>query len=142
MDTTAISLLASSCVALLIPYLKLLGEEAVKKIGENIGANTSQAALEKAQQLYGLVKTKLSATPETVKVLTNLEKSPSDEDLQATTRYYLKESMATDDVFAKQIALILRDASEAGADMVFQTTIMGNVQKLVQMGTVYGDVKI
>jgi len=35
---------------------------------------------------------------------------------------------------------LLKEASEAGADTVFQTTIMDNVQKLVQMSNVYGDV--
>ena len=142
MDTASISLLASSSISLLAPYLKLLGEEAVKEIGKNIGAQTSQTAWEKAQKLHELIKSKLSAKPDTAKVLTDLEKSPSDEDIQATIRYYLKETIATDEAFAKQIAAILRDAVEAGADNVFQTTIMGNVQKLVQMGNVYGDVKI
>jgi len=50
--------------------------------------------------------------------------------------------METDSDFAKELANLLRETSEAGADTIFHTTINGNVQKLVQMGNVYGDVRI
>jgi len=71
-----------------------------------------------------------------------LEKSPDDGDTQATVRFQLKDTMATDESFTLELANILKEASEAGVDTIFHTTILGDVQNLVQMGNVYGNVKI
>jgi len=142
MDTIAIATIASATVSLLVPYLKSLGEELTKKAGGEIGAKVGEAAWIKAKQLYGTVKAKFASNPNTAKVISALEKSPDDEDTQAAVRFHLEAMMASDEGFAKELANLLKEASEAGADTIFQTTIMGNVQKLVQMGNVYGDVKI
>ncbi len=142
MDAYAIATIASTTVSLLAPYLKSLAEELAKKAGEEIGGKAGETAWNKAKQLYETVKAKFFSKPESSKVITALEKAPDDEDTRATVRFHLKDMMASDESFAKELALILREASEAGADTVFQTTIYGNVQKLVQMGNVYGDVKI
>ncbi len=142
MDTTAIATIASATVSLLVPYLKSLGEELAKKAGEEIGAQAGKTAWGKAKQLYETIKAKFSPKLDTAKLVSALEKSPDDGDTQAAVRFQLKEMMASDESFAKELANILKEASEAGADTIFQTTIMGDVQKLVQIGNVYGDVKI
>lgn len=142
MDATAIATIASATVSLLAPYLKSLGEQLAKKAGEEIGAKAGETAWGKAKQLYETLKAKFASKPDTAKVISALEESPNDEDTQAAVRFHLKEMMASDESFAKELANLLKEASEAGADTIFQTTIMGNVQKLVQMGNVYGDVKI
>ena len=141
MDAIAIATIASATVELLAPYLKSLGEELAKKAGGEIGAKVGETALDKAKQLYEIVKAKFAPKPDAAKVISALEKSPNDEDTQAAVRFHLKEMMASDESFAKELANLLKEASEAGADTIFQTTITGSVQKLSQMG-VYGDVKI
>ena len=138
MDTLAITTIASATVSLLSPYLKLVGENLAKEIGSQAG----KTAWEKAKQLYETVKSKFSAKPDTAKVIIALEKSPNDNDTQAAVRFHLKEIMEADNDFAKELANLLKETSEAGADTIFHTTINGNVQKLVQMGNVYGDVRI
>jgi len=138
MDTLAIATIASTTVSLLSPYLKLVGENLAKEIGSKAG----ETAWDKAKQLYEKVKSKFTVKPDTAKVISALEKSPNDSDTQAAVRFHLKEMMETDSDFAKELANLLRETSEAGADTIFHTTINGNVQKLVQMGNVYGDVRI
>ncbi len=142
MDTSAIATIASATVSLLVPYLKSLGEEFVKKVGGEMGTKSGDTAWNKARQLCETVKAKFTPKPEAAKIIKALESSPDDADTQAAVRFQLKEMMTQDENFAKELANVIKEASEAGADAVFQTTIFGNVQKLVQTGNVYGDVKI
>jgi hypothetical protein len=142
MDANTIATIASAAVSLLVPYLKSFGEGLAKKAGEEIGTKSGETAWSKAKRLYETVKAKLSAKPDTARAINALEKSPDDGDTQAAVRFQLKDIMATDESFARELANILKEASEAGADTVFHTTILGDVQKLVQMGNVFGDVKI
>lgn len=142
MDASAMATIATTAVSLLIPYLKSLREEMAKKAGEEVGAKAGETAWIKAKQLYETVKAKFTSKPDASKVINALEKKPDDEDTQAAVRFHLKDLMASDESFARELATLLKEAAEAGADTVFQTTIFGNVQKLVQMGNVYGDVKI
>lgn len=141
MDTTVIATIASATVSLLVPYLKSIGEEFAKKIGEEIGSKTGETAWSKAKLLCEKVKAKFSK-PETAKVMSAIEKAPDDTDTQAAMRFHLKDMMTADETFARELADILKQASDAGADTIFHTTIFGDVQKLVQMGNVYGDVRI
>jgi hypothetical protein len=142
MDASAIATIATAAVSLLVSYLKGLGDELAKKAGGEIGRKTGETVWEKAGHLYDAVKAKFAAKPDTARVINALEESPDDTDTQAAIRFHLKEMMASDEDFAKELADVIAEASEAGADTVFQTTIFGNVQKLVQMGNVHGDVKI
>ena len=142
MDEHAISIIAETTVSLLVPYLKSLSEEFVKKAGEQIGGTLGETAWTKAKQLYEVVKGKFSSKPESNKVITALEEAPHDEDTEGAVRFHLKNMMASDENFAKELALILREASKVRVDTVFQTKIIGNVEKLVQMGNVYGNVEI
>jgi len=142
MDASSIAMIASAAVSLLVPYLKSLGEGIAKKAGEEIGKKTGETAWRKTQHLYETIKTKFMTKSDTSKIINALAKSPEDTDTQSATRFHLKEVMTSDEYFAKELATILKEASDAGADTIFHTTIYGNVQKLVQMGNVFGDVKI
>jgi hypothetical protein len=142
MEATIISTIAVATVSLLVSYMKSIGEGFAKKTGEELGKQAGGNAWHKAKQLYQVTKAKFSTKSETREVMDALEKSPSDDDTQAVMRFHLKGIMASDENFAKELAYLLKEASEAGADTVFQTTILGDVQKLVQMGNVYGNVNI
>ena len=142
MDANTIGTIASATVSLLTPYLKSFGEGLAKKAGEEIGSKSTETALSKAKHLYEIVKAKFSAKPDTAKVINALEKSPDDGDTQAAARFQLKDTMTTDEGFAHELANILKEASEAGVDTVFHTTILGDVENLIQIGNVYGDVNI
>lgn len=142
MDASTITTLASAAVSLLAPYLKSMGEALAKKAGEEIGKEAGSTAWDKAKDLYEAIRAKFSAQPSAVEALDNLAVSPGDVDRQAAVRNQLKKIMTSDEHFAKELANILKEAADAGADTVFHTTIYGDIQKLVQMGNVYGDVTI
>lgn len=142
MDATTIAMLASAAVSLLAPYLKQVGEGLAKQVGEEIGKGAGGVAWNRAKNLYETVRAKFSTKPSAAEALDDLAKSPDDEDVQASVRTQLKKIMSADEAFSKELANILKAAADAGADTVFHTNIYGDVQKLVQMGTVYGDVNI
>jgi len=129
MDISVVTTIASATISLLVPYLKKAGE----KVGEKVG----EAAWDKTRKLYDTVKAKFATKPDGAKVINALEKSPDDRDIQAAVRFHLKDMMIADESLARELAIILKEASEAGADTVFNTTISGNVQELIQTGNVY-----
>lgn len=142
MDATAIATLASAAVSLLAPYVKQAGERLAKKVGEEIGKGAEEVAWDKAKKLYESVKAKFSTKFSATEALDDLARSPDDGDVKASVRIQLKKIMSVDEDFSKELANILKEAASAGADNVFHTNIYGDVQKLVQMGNVYGDVTI
>jgi hypothetical protein len=134
MDAPEIATIASTIVALLGPYLK--------KAGEKIGEKAGEAAWNATKKLYDAVKARFSAKPEAEKVIKALEQSPEDKDVQAAVRFYLKEMLTTDESLKRELALLLEEALEAGAQTIFRTTISGNVQGFVQAQNIYGSVSV
>lgn len=142
MDAIAISGIASAVVSLLVPFLKNLTEGMSKKAGEEIGSKASNLAWEKTRKLHELIKAKFSSTPEASKAITALEQTPEDGDTQAVVRFQLKDMLTSDNGFAKELSILLKEASDAGANTVFQTTITGNVQNVIQAHDIHGGIKI
>lgn len=140
MDTIALTTIASTVVSLLVSYLKIVGENLAKKAGEQIGSKLGETAWVKAKQLFEIVKMRFTSNSDTAKVINALEKSPNDNETQLAVQFHLKQMLETDKDFAKKLAGLLKEISEVGADTIFQTNISGNVQKLVQMGDVYGNI--
>jgi len=134
MDPTSLATIASGVVSLLSALLKKKSGESDKSVGG--------LALEKASELFRFIKTKFARQSTAREILDDLTRTPEDPDTQASVRAQLKKTMLADEEFAKQLADFLKEADEAGADAVFNTTIHGNVKKLVQIGNVYGDVTI
>lgn len=142
MDAITITTLASTAISLLAPYLKSVIAGAGKKAGEQVGSKAGELAWDKANQLYEIIKAKFSAKRETKKIMSSLEKSPGDSDLQAVTRFHLKNMITKDEKFAQELAAILLEASNAGADVIFKTNIFGNVQEYVQINKINGNVTL
>lgn len=142
MDTSTMVTIAGTTISLLVPYLKSVVEGMAKKTGEEIGEGAGEAALNKAKQLYNAVKTKFVSKPNAEQSLTELEASPESREYQTKVQKQLEEIMSSDEDFAKELINLLNEATQAGADTVFNTNIYGSVQKLVEIGNVYGDVNI
>jgi hypothetical protein len=138
MDPTAISAIAGTAVSLLVPYVKKLAEGIATETGKKAG----EAAWDKAKELYLTLKERLCSKPETSKIFDVLERSPDDSDTQAALRFHLKDMISNDETLGKRLAVLLKEADDAGVDTVFQTTIHGNVEKLGQFGVVYGNVNL
>ena len=141
MNPEAISTLAGVVVSLLSSFLV---QGLAKKTGETLGDKAGQKAWEMVTKLYSSVKTKFSNKSETQVIITEFEKAPENMMIQSDFQNHLQTYMETDEEFAKQIVQELKLAAEAGAGTIFNTTILGNVTKLVQMGdvSVSGDFNI
>lgn len=142
MDATTIATLASAAVSLLAPYLKSVGEVLAKKAGEEVGKRAGGAAWDKAKQLYETVKAKFATKPSAAESLDKLAKSPENSDVQSSVKTQLENTMSSDESFARELANILKQAADAGVDTMFHTTIQGDIQKLVQIGVVYGNIEL
>lgn len=125
MDPGTISLLASTTVAFLSPYLAKAGEAAAKKIGED---------------LYQVIKARFRKESTAKAALDDLTETPGDEDIQAQLRVQLKKLMKEDKKFAGQIEQITQEANqtEAGATIIKQ--VAGD--NAIQFGQNYGTVRI
>jgi hypothetical protein len=134
MDLATFVTIATSVVSLLSPYLKKFREEIAKSGGS--------AAFEKTKELYQTLKTKFGDSREAQQALNSFVKTPDNVDSQAALRTQLEKIMVDDEAFAKKLAVLLKEAAEANVDHEFNTTIYGDVQKLIQMGDVYGNVTI
>jgi hypothetical protein len=131
MEPTVIATLASSVVALLVPYFK--------KAAEGFASSAGKAAWDAASQLHDFVRTALGFGPSGDANLQALQKAPGDPAIQEAVRLQLQAKMATDDKFGRELAALLKQADDAGVDNFFHTNIRGDVQKLVQIGVVHGN---
>jgi len=119
-------ILAGQAISLLVPYLKTLGQKAVKGI---------------ASKLYELVKAKFSFNPTLNKIFSNLEQSPDDTNKQVEVQSELQKMIDMDNSFAKQIADVINSNSKTNIEKIdMKTEISGNVGKQATIGNVEGDV--
>jgi hypothetical protein len=125
MEPQAISLLAATAVGLVSSYFAKAAEAAAKKIGEDV---------------YQVLKTKLSKKPAAQEALADLVKTPEDADSQAALRVHLKKLLAEDESFARQLGQLLQEAAgtEAGATVINQAA--GDNAK--QFGQIFGNVTV
>jgi predicted membrane-bound mannosyltransferase len=141
MDPTLIASTAASVVSLLVPFLTGAGKGLAEKAGEETGKAAIKGAVETTTAaLHSLVAARLHPAPEANTALADFTQTPDDPDLQAALRVQLRKALQADEQFASQVAGLLREADRVGADAVFNTNIHGDVEKLVNIGTVHGDV--
>lgn len=123
MDPQTISVIATTAVGFLSPYLAKAGEVAAKKVGEDI---------------YQALKARFGKKPAAQEALADLEKAPSDTDLQAALRVQIKKLLVEDEAFAAQLQQLLQKTggTEAGATIIKQ--VAGDNAK--QFGQVFGNI--
>lgn len=141
MDPATIATIGSSVINLLAAYLKKRRDKPINDIEKDKIKDTTTNAWKITKELYSFIKTKFIDKKTAIEALNNLEKYPDNSDIQADVCNYIIKMM-DDEAFAKKLIVFLRDATNADADTVFNTNISGGVQKLIQMGNVYGDVNI
>lgn len=140
MDPATITVIASAAVRLLVPYLQEAATNFAQTAASEVGKSSVAVAFAKAKQAYELVKGKLQRTPGGMKAIEVVSQTPEDPAAQAALRTQVQESLAADDEFAKQLSDLLKQVAATKADVSFVNNIQGEVQKLVQIGTVIGDV--
>ena len=123
MDPQTISVIATTAVGFLSPYLAKAGEVAAKKVGEDI---------------YQALKARFSKKPAAQEALADLEKAPDDTDLQAALRIQLKKLLAEDEAFAAQLQHLLKEAAGTEAGVTIIKQVAGDNAK--QFGQVFGNI--
>ena len=142
MNPAEIAPIASAAITILVPYLQSLGTDFAKEAIESIGSKAGETAWGKAEKLYGFIKGKFSSNSNIDEVIKELEKTPNDEDTQATLRRSLKKEMESDKTFADELRTLVEEISSAKTDVVFNSTFLEKVGTVVQTGNVHGGIHI
>jgi hypothetical protein len=138
MDPATIAALAGGAVKILSPYLSELAKGALDKAKDVAGSE----AVAHAREVFEAVRSQFTGNAAAEEAITDLQKAPEDEDSQAAVRVQVKKQLESDEAFAGKLAGLLKKADSAGAGAVFNTNISGDVEKLVQIGTVQGNVSL
>ena len=101
-----ISVLATTIVAILVPYFHEAGKAFASKAGE--------AAWEKCEAIYQAIKTKFQSKASAQEALDDLKTTPEDEDSQAALRKELKKLLTTDSKFHDDLQKLVLEAKQIG----------------------------
>jgi hypothetical protein len=142
MDANSIAFLASSAVHVLAPYLRDAGHEALKSAAGEAGKKAFASAVAEAKTLYEVVARKLGGGGAPGEALAHLEAAPNDTSTQRGLENELTSAMNGDATFAHTLAEQLVRIANSNADASFVNNISGDVGKLVQIGTVIGNVNL
>jgi hypothetical protein len=137
-DPLTIGLVASGVVKLLSAFFKTAGDRA----GEDAADTAVGAAVAGTRRLLDRIRGHFADDPDASKRLEELESRPDDPEVTDGVRTALERHLASDDSFAQDVAAGLQQVSQTEADVAFVNNIQGDVQKLVQIQTVHGDVNI
>ena len=138
MDPATVTSIATATVSVLAPYLKKAAEKASEKVGDFVASK----AWQKAKQIHERLRGALAQHDPAATALQRLIESPESSERQAEMTESLDASLRADTALAQSLALLLKEAAAAGADVEFKTNIQGEVQKFVQIGIVQGDVNL
>ncbi|MGE0683105.1 MAG: hypothetical protein AB7P69_19665 [Candidatus Binatia bacterium] len=115
---------AATTVACLTPFLPEAGKAVAKRVGD--------AATDKTMQLYNFLKTKLTS-PGAKEALTELEKTPNEEDQQTLFRLTLKKALVDDPHFRDELATLLQALAPQAGEVTQTANVMGNENKVAQV---------
>jgi predicted NACHT family NTPase len=122
-------------LALHLPYLlkglKLAGQEAAGKLGEQ----ASEQAFEQAKALWDKLRPKIEARLAALEAAQDAAAHPDDEDALAALRLQLKKLLAEDQALAQELARLLPQSGPAG-----QTVIASGDRSVAIGGSVSGSV--
>lgn len=134
MDQIIITMLATSVVNLLTPFLQKAGEKVVDEVVDK--------AYTKTKDLYDFIKMKMNTSNVAKEILLDLENSPEEQGNQAAVRARLEEIMNNDEDFAGRLLTFFKEADNVGVNVVFNTKINGDVKNHTQIGKVNGSLNI
>ena len=113
--------LPAQLVQLLAPFLpylvkglKLAGQEAARKLGEQ----ASEQGFEQAQALWDRLRPKMEARPAALEAAQDAAAHPDDEDALAALRLQLKKLLAEDQALAQELARLWNEAQASGVTVI------------------------
>jgi len=142
MEPLSIGLLAGTVVKIVGPYLSAALGKTADSLVDDAASSASKSAMKGADRLLNLVRSKFSGKPAAESALKRLAADEHDPDAANDVRRYLADEIRGDTKFASELSTEIRLIAETNADLAFVNNIHGDVAKLVQIGTVHGDVHI
>lgn len=136
MDHAALVVASTAVVHFLAAY----GKDVVGGSAKEIGAGATKNALAKGKKTYDLIKAKLHGKPEAVAALVKVEERRDDTTAQTELQKQVMQVMQEEEGFAEQVMALLKEVVATNDNVKFVTTIIGDVEKYVQIETVIGNV--
>ncbi len=138
MDANIVTTLSNAAVSLILPYLKSIADGIVKDIGKS----TSAELLKQGDKLFKKIKIKFSGKSASIQTLEKLQKSPNDKSLQREVESLLHKYMLEDLQFTNEILDLISNIPKNEEYINMETSISGNVRKVINIGKIKGQIKI
>lgn len=124
--------LATSTVALIVPYLAKAGEAIAAKAGQAVWDSFAG----KAKALYDGIKAKFAGDEDAATALKQLENKPDSEGRQASLKEVLEGKIQADPTFADMLSQLVAEVKQSGGDTITQTLQIcgGLIGKVTQIG--------
>jgi len=124
--------LATSAVALIVPYIAKAGEAIAEKAGQAVWDSFAG----KAKALYDGLKAKFAGDEDAASALKQLENKPDSEGRQAALKEVLEEKIQADPTFAEMLLQLVAELKQSGGDTITQILAIsgGKVGKVTQIG--------
>jgi hypothetical protein len=122
---------AAAVVALLVPYLRHMGDRAADNMGDALG----EAAMVKLAGLYRQVKARMASQPVAARALEDLEQRPSDDHCRVVFQGALADLMRSEPAFARALRRLVDDSARVGSPALARIADSGAV-------TLRGDITI
>ena len=135
MDPIMISALVTGAWNLIAPYAKKAANKLIEKSGEELPDVV-------VGKVWDAVKEKMESKPEAASLPAELIQDSQDEDLHGTFRRQLKKLLESDEAFAKQLQVLVKEAEQQGASYKAElhgdgAIAQGNNAKAMGKGGVY-----
>jgi len=126
--------LATSAIALLVPYLTKAGSAIVERIGKDVAGTVST----RVESLYEAIKRKLGGNDYAAQSLNRLEEKPDEEERQAALKGVLKELLVKDAEFRTAVEHMVAEAQRARGGAGTTILVSGSGSAATQGGVAAG----
>jgi hypothetical protein len=102
----------------------------------------SETAKSSAKELFNFIKGKTSGSDTEKEKTQKLEKFPDDKSTQIEFQKMLEARMKADNDFAQELLKRLEVLAQNEKEATFKNVITGNVEKIVQINNLFGDIEL
>lgn len=102
----------------------------------------SETAKSSVKELFNFIKGKTSGSDTEKEKTQKLEKLPDDKSTQMEFQKILEAKMRADNDFAQELLKRLEALAQNEKEATFKNVITGNVEKLVQINNLFGNIEL
>jgi hypothetical protein len=126
--------LATSAIALLVPYLTKAGSAMMERIGKDV----AEAVSTRVESVYESIKRRLGGDDYAAQSLKRLEEKPEEEERQAALKGVLKEMLVKDTEFQTVMERLVSEAQRAAGKAGTTILVSGSGAVATQGGVAAG----